>query len=132
MQKQNPVGSTNTHLPPSCDRSLDLPMMRYDLPCFKSKRSRQIRRAKNGLTFPSTFLSSVPTGQNRNQVYQDVQTSTTVQELHALKTCISIYFDGQMGIITHTFSQHLFHLHVIDGRVHYQIYIQYCDFINCQ
>lgn len=83
LQKQNPVGSTNTYLPPCRDRSVDLPLMRYDSPCFSSKWSLQLVGAKNGLTFPSAFLSSVPIG------HRGDQTSTTVQELHALKTCIT-------------------------------------------
>jgi len=126
VQKLNHVRSKNIYLPPTRDRSVDLPMMRYDLPCSNLKCSLKPGRAKNGLTFPSTFLSSVPT-------YRDIQTSATVQELHALNTCILIYVDGHnMVVMNRTFFQRSLHLHVVDGRVLYQIHIQYLNFINCQ
>ncbi len=76
-QKQNPVGSTNTYLPPWSGRSSDLPMMRYDLPFTNPKCSLQLGRAKNCLTFPSAS-SSVPIGQNRRQFYRDVPNASHI------------------------------------------------------
>lgn len=53
----------DTYLLSCLFRSLDFPMMRYDLPSSNPKCFLQLVRAKNCLTVPSTF-PSLPTGQN--------------------------------------------------------------------